>query len=360
MRAYNEQTFVNEIRNKTDWKDDNLSSHRQLIKEYLEKECNHRCFFCGSYITGADVTIEHIISKSKYNTFTYKPENLILCCKECNTLKSEYYVLNKKYKLEDFNSWDDYPSRSDEYKIIHPYYDIYSQYLKRVGIIYEPVGTSMKGLKTIEAYRLDRLTLAERNASEEKDTGILFEILRDTQIDTDKTKEIMNEYFNTQSKTCSQPQYELFDRFVNNRLYGSKAFTSDIINNIEALNESNFRNLNIFYQNYLNSGNIKELGEDVLKDSLGILSIIKKIFRRKDNIVDIKCLCNYNFNEIILFWNQERFKKEVQRQVMFGIKIANITAFINMMGIKEKEDELINEILELIKYVKEELIERSA
>ncbi|WP_205455799.1 HNH endonuclease [Clostridium botulinum] len=360
MKAYSAEPFVTEIRDKTDWDDANLNSHRRLIKSYLKKICNCKCYFCGSSITGADITIEHIISKTKYKAFTYKPENLILCCKECNTLKSEYYVLNKKYNGDEFNSWNDYPDNSCEYKIIHPYFDKYEDHLMRVGVIYECIGESSKGLNTIEAFRLDRLTLAERNASIDNDKGILFEILRDTEIDFNKTKQIMDEYFRREQEMYSEPKFTQFDEFVNMKLHGSQSFPKKVINEIYDINENILKNFSYCHNQYLEVGNTNEISSDKLSDGIKILQIIDGVLRAKHNFTTIKCLCDYNLKEIQLYWEHEKFKKDKNNQVMFAIKLLNILKIIENMNIKDKGEELIKEIKEEIKCAIEEKNKRSA
>ena len=58
------------------------------IKEKLDKV--EHCFYCGKHLTETNRTIDHIIpikQGGKENN-----ENLVACCKECNTLKGNLTI----------------------------------------------------------------------------------------------------------------------------------------------------------------------------------------------------------------------------------------------------------------------------
>lgn len=47
----------------------------------------YRCRYCGVQLTNETATVDHVIPKSKGGTG--KRENLVTCCKKCNTEKSD-------------------------------------------------------------------------------------------------------------------------------------------------------------------------------------------------------------------------------------------------------------------------------
>lgn len=103
--------------------------------------------------------IEHIVPKSKRPQWMYEPFNLCLSCKLCNGIKGY-----KKRILEDrAANASSLPRLSDDYKLIHPYLDRYSEHIELVdGVLYR--GKSEKGKYTIWLCGLDRYQVAAERA----------------------------------------------------------------------------------------------------------------------------------------------------------------------------------------------------
>ncbi len=60
---------------------------------------NFRCAYCGKTLKDNEITIDHIVPKSKGGKWTW--ENLVTCCRECNFKKKDeiwvpVYVVPKK------------------------------------------------------------------------------------------------------------------------------------------------------------------------------------------------------------------------------------------------------------------------
>lgn len=60
-----------------------------LSRVNIFKRDNYRCGYCGST---KDLTIDHIVPKSKGGTHTWR--NVVTCCKECNFRKSDSLLEN--------------------------------------------------------------------------------------------------------------------------------------------------------------------------------------------------------------------------------------------------------------------------
>ncbi len=60
---------------------------------------NFRCAYCGKVLKDNEITIDHVIPKSKGGRWSW--ENLVTCCRECNSKKKDeiwipIYVIPKK------------------------------------------------------------------------------------------------------------------------------------------------------------------------------------------------------------------------------------------------------------------------
>ena len=75
------------------------------IKEKLNKE--EYCFYCGKHLNDDNRTIDHIIPVKQGGRD--KGDNLVACCKECNTLKGDFTIpqlvidLDKQLKFAKSN-----------------------------------------------------------------------------------------------------------------------------------------------------------------------------------------------------------------------------------------------------------------
>ncbi|MEH7086463.1 hypothetical protein V7139_27610 [Neobacillus drentensis] len=103
----------------------------------------------------------------------WKPENLILCCSDCNTSKGTTDVLTATQRSLLTTRPYTYPFASEHYTIVHPYIDRYEDYITREKhIFYKAVDNKDKGLKTIIICNLYRLNLIEDNIKKAKNSAI--------------------------------------------------------------------------------------------------------------------------------------------------------------------------------------------
>lgn len=342
LRAFDEEPFVNEIRNKRCWNDESLGEIRKKIKVHLKGICDDKCYFCKSTVRGRDVNIEHIVSKAKHSIFTYKPENLILSCSDCNSLKNDSDVFARNFNASTFNSWNDYPMESGDYKIIHPYIDQYEEHLIREGILYKYKDN--KGLETIKAYNLDRLILAEKNAMLDKFDGVLLQIINDTSIDKNKAKKMIEEVLNP------KPKYAPFDEFINLKLTGADPFNSNLISAIKNLDEENFNSFNEVIQIYSNnSSNLLSISSNKLNDALEILKIIKEVIRYVKDRRRVRVLCSENIEEISQYFQGDIFLKSTNEQVLFAIKFLRILSTLNSINFINQGDLIIEYVNSFIR-----------
>ncbi|WP_019390479.1 HNH endonuclease [Priestia filamentosa] len=154
------------INSNHDWEHEQSADFKKKLREYLDTEFEGKCFYCQTELDqgNAAFEIDHIVHKGKYKWFTFRPENLTLSCRLCNTFKSKKETLNinlqsKKYKFVD------YPQNSCDFEIIHAYIDNYDDHIElEEEVFYKAKGGSDKGKKTIEICSLHRLKLAEDKA----------------------------------------------------------------------------------------------------------------------------------------------------------------------------------------------------
>lgn len=341
LKAFDEEPFVSEMKNKLSWTDRGLKEIRKKIKVHLKNTCSNRCFFCKCSISGRDVNIEHVVSKDKYKIFTYKPENLILSCSDCNSLKNDTDVFTKSVNTSVFTSWEDYPMKSEDYKIIHPYIDSYEEHLARIGILYKYIDD--KGLETIKAYNLDRLSLAEKNAIADNFKGILFEIRNDTNIGLEEVRGMMDEVLNP------KPKFTPFDEFINIKLRGANPFSKELINSINNLNSDKFYSFDNVIKIYNREANLQEIEINMLKDTLEILQIINGVIKVRNDRRDLRVLCSYNINDMSKYWSRDVFAKSDSEQVLFAIKFLDILNSLNCIDFITKGDLVVDYIETLIK-----------
>lgn len=78
------------VRTNPEWGHSSVYQLERRIREHLESTFKMTCFYCKHPINNGIVSaeIDHILYKDKYKYFTFRPENLVLSCKKCNTSKS--------------------------------------------------------------------------------------------------------------------------------------------------------------------------------------------------------------------------------------------------------------------------------
>lgn len=140
---------------KKDWTSPHLDGFKNNLREYLRQQQHRRCAYCRLrfHETEATAEIEHIVPKDKKPDWMYETFNLCLSCKMCNTKKG-----HTKPIIRD-ESAHYLPKLSDDYLIVHPYLDKYSQHIELVDdILYK--GVTEKGKYTIKVCELNRFMLA--------------------------------------------------------------------------------------------------------------------------------------------------------------------------------------------------------
>lgn len=137
-----------------------IKSFKNNLRKYMYDKQNKLCAFCRIHVPLACVPMhrEHIVYKDKHPQWMFLPENLCVACPQCNEYKGTTEVLvNPQTKT--------YPKVSDEFKIIHPLYDKYSDHIELLGgVLYQ--GKTGKGIFTIETCHLYRVELAEERVDQ--------------------------------------------------------------------------------------------------------------------------------------------------------------------------------------------------
>lgn len=148
------------------WGESGAKNIIEKIREHLEDVFEKRCFYCQRNIDTGVVSpeIDHILYKDKYTFFTFRPENLVLCCKLCNTAKGTYDAWNyDNYSFKSSTSYADYDNyTSDHFNLIHAYYDDYDTHIetKEDLFLVAKIGSD-KGINTIKQCKLFRLSIVE-------------------------------------------------------------------------------------------------------------------------------------------------------------------------------------------------------
>ncbi|HHL1883931.1 HNH endonuclease [Klebsiella pneumoniae] len=177
---------------------------RKEIREHYIPRQKFLCAYCRELkntMDGRSWEIDHILPKSKMPEFMFHPENIIICCHECNNSKSDSVGLKLKGKYIFF------PPESKHYSIIQPHFDRYSKHIK-IYIqgemrIYKPI--TNKGRETFRICGLNRFAL--------KSYGIYDEIFRlsteamllEMYSNKDISDEIYQKYINKGRSDSSRP-----------------------------------------------------------------------------------------------------------------------------------------------------------
>lgn len=123
-----------DFKNHSIWNEnsDDIIRTRKCIRDHYLLEQNFCCAYCRIQKKekhGMTWDVEHILPKSKYPEFLFEPLNLVVACKECNSSKDDYDILQKKLPNRKI-----YPIDSENFSIIHPHYDKYSKHIEIVAI----------------------------------------------------------------------------------------------------------------------------------------------------------------------------------------------------------------------------------
>lgn len=158
------------------WAHAELKDLKARVKSFYIHAQNIRCCYCNRHLGTENLRIwdvEHIASRSKHARFMFTPTNLAAACPDCNKEKSDQEALvNSKRKT--------YPTKSADFKILHPHFDSFEDHIYCNGHIYAP--KTAKGNATIRACNLLRFaqkyidwTNSAIDTSFEKEVDSVFE-----------------------------------------------------------------------------------------------------------------------------------------------------------------------------------------
>jgi uncharacterized protein (TIGR02646 family) len=144
--------------NHLDWTKPDLAPIKTRLKAYLRIQQNNKCCYCMRELSWEPmgIDIEHILPKSKYFDYMFEPRNLALSCKHCNTNKGSQHVLHN-------TTISRYPRTNQNIKIVHAYYDLWTDHIDLVGYcVYYP--KTKRGSVTSTMCGLYELRVALQNA----------------------------------------------------------------------------------------------------------------------------------------------------------------------------------------------------
>lgn len=165
-----ERHAIEELMNKglvsDDWnsKKTGITEFKDHMREYMYYEQNCRCAYCRIELPIACCFLqrEHIIPKATHPKWMFEPRNLCFTCDRCNNFKGDEEVLENQYAAN-------YPTESNDFLIINPFLDKYSDHIiLKDDIIY--VGKTKKGRFTINTCHLYRTDLVLERAKKRMET----------------------------------------------------------------------------------------------------------------------------------------------------------------------------------------------
>lgn len=162
------KTIASKFNDHNDWSKSCFSEFKVNLKEHMRLVQHNRCCYCKKELFHdiGEVDIEHVLSKSKYPTFTFHPLNLALSCRSCNTKKGSKNVLVK-------SEISKYPVNSNAYSIVHPNIDNFSEHLSiNEGYVFEAL--TSKGSHTITVCELFRLKEVMKRNNDRKNRELEY------------------------------------------------------------------------------------------------------------------------------------------------------------------------------------------
>lgn len=132
-----------------------VNSFRAEVKNHYYWYQKTRCCYCSYFLQphGRVYDAEHIIDKSGFPEFMFLVENLAVACVICNSHKSAKSVF-----AEGFPRPTSVPEKSEDYRIVHPHFDEWTDHLQfdSVGRVSAVTG-SEKGSNTMEICGIEAL-----------------------------------------------------------------------------------------------------------------------------------------------------------------------------------------------------------
>jgi hypothetical protein len=134
-----------------------LAKFKYEVKNYYLFAQGRRCCYCSFELPNdhAVFDAEHILDKSKHKNFMFELNNLAAACKPCNRGKSHTSpLIGAEIPTE-------VPSQSENYKIVHPHLDEWTDHLEFDDLNrIRAKGGSVKGQNTISLCNIDALNAA--------------------------------------------------------------------------------------------------------------------------------------------------------------------------------------------------------
>lgn len=177
----NEDKTINDIKKrgiiKEDWtsKRKGIKSFKENIRKHMFYQQGCKCAYCKmEMLLGcSNLQKDHIVPKIPHLEWMFLPENLCVTCDKCNNNKSDIETLVDESVVE-------YPFESSAFKIIHPFFDNYSEHIEIVDDLVYKAKTE-KGKFTINTCKLFRLDLVTDRArlkmKSDKPESVLTKIL---------------------------------------------------------------------------------------------------------------------------------------------------------------------------------------
>jgi len=112
------------------WGDLDLLPVRKFVRNHYRPLQSKVCYFCKNSLSkksAMNCQVEHLIPKSTHPQFIFTPKNLCLICCDCNESKGSLPITKASAKLKG------YPRSSNPFKIVHPHFDKYDEYIYKTS-----------------------------------------------------------------------------------------------------------------------------------------------------------------------------------------------------------------------------------
>lgn len=154
-----EQSYVDGILKplkKNAWDDNSVKTKnlKNRISTHTIIAQGGRCAYCETPLMKGSLAIEHIAHKGKYGEFCFEPYNLVTACTSCNSPGNK----GEKDTIKGLVNRRDYASNN--FKIVHPYFDNpndHFKYLDADRTTFDTSDCSTEALETIKMMHWDEI-----------------------------------------------------------------------------------------------------------------------------------------------------------------------------------------------------------
>ncbi len=155
------------------WSSSYIEAVKNKIKLHFREKQRERCCYCFRNTHGEFrfvLDIEHILPKSIFRNVIFDLENLAVSCKKCNMKikKNRTDFVSDIVYLKTLSRIDkDHYFKSENYKIIHPNLDVFSEHIKYCNADIDGMRTvkykyqSEKGRFTYYYFKLNEFEIDE-------------------------------------------------------------------------------------------------------------------------------------------------------------------------------------------------------